>query len=483
MKTLLCALVSCLLAAPRAARAETPDALAIEAYVRGEMAAIGVPGCALALVHGDDVVFASGIGVADVRTGERVTARTPFLIASNTKSFTALAVAQLAEDDLLDLDDPVQRHLPEFTLADEGGAAPITLRHLLNHTSGLSRQVGLVGMYDDLNPAGHVAALAHTRPERAAGERYEYSNANYRVLDAVIERVSGVTYAEHLQARVFAPLDMVDGRASEAQARQAGLSAGHRLWFGEPRAELLPIISEPVLALSARDHAHALILHTNSGVYGGLRVVSEASLGALHTPPQGSKYAMGWKQSEVDGVPILRHSGAAANFRAEMFLVPERRLGGALLCNAYHHLTHEDYLRIARGFASMALGGGAPQVEEPGFQERLQGIVLVASIPLLGSLLKLLWTPWWRRRMTRRVSAGEGWFKLLLLPILGELALLVGVLWALPIAIGTPLAVLIDFVPDLSRLIIAALVLDTVILGVRTVLSWRALQPMGRTAE
>ena len=123
------------------AQSDSPDFAAIDAYVEGQVEALNLPGLALGIVHGDQIMHLQSFGIADP-TGRVVTVRTPFLIASMTKSFTALAIMQLVEAGRLDLDAPAQQYLPWFRVADASASAQITVRYLLNQTSGLSTLTG-----------------------------------------------------------------------------------------------------------------------------------------------------------------------------------------------------------------------------------------------------------------------------------------------------------------------------------------------------
>lgn len=113
--------------APDAAAVAEPDYAAIDSYVAGELARLHLPGAALVVVQGEHTVHLRGFGVADP-SGRPVSAQTPFLLGSSTKSFTALAVMQLVEAGQLDLDAPVQRYLPWFRVADPAASAAITVR-------------------------------------------------------------------------------------------------------------------------------------------------------------------------------------------------------------------------------------------------------------------------------------------------------------------------------------------------------------------
>ena len=116
--------------------AASPDFAAIDAYIAQEMRDVRIPGLALGIVHNDEVAHLQGFGLAD-GSGRVVTPQTPFILASASKSFTALAIMQLVEDGKVDLDAPAVTYLPSFSVGDESASATITVRHLLNHTSGL----------------------------------------------------------------------------------------------------------------------------------------------------------------------------------------------------------------------------------------------------------------------------------------------------------------------------------------------------------
>src|SRR6184192_3535553 len=125
-----------LLSVSAAAHSTEPDIASIDAYISAQMQANHIPGVALGLVHNDQIVHLRGFGTAD-QSGRAVTPQTPFILASVSKSFTALAIMQLVEAGKVELDAPVQRYLPAFQVADPVASAQITVRHLLQHTSGI----------------------------------------------------------------------------------------------------------------------------------------------------------------------------------------------------------------------------------------------------------------------------------------------------------------------------------------------------------
>src|SRR5215212_5547681 len=173
--------------APAAAapRPDAPDFAAIDAYVQSEMQAARLPGLALGIVQGDQIVHLKGFGSADP-SGRPVTPQTPFIIGSTTKSMTAVAIMQLVEAGKVALDAPVQRYLPWFHIADPDASARITIRHLLNHTSGLPTTTGgeFVTSADTSDRAleQRVRALSSAELTAPVGTIWQYWNANYDVL-------------------------------------------------------------------------------------------------------------------------------------------------------------------------------------------------------------------------------------------------------------------------------------------------------------
>src|SRR5215217_1417802 len=127
-------------------QADGPDFDAIDAYVQHQLQEMRMPGAALGIVKGDEIVHLESFGDAD-DSGRAVTPETPFKIGSTSKSFTALAIMQLVEDGKVDLDAPVQRYIPWFRVADPTASKHITVRHLLNQTSGIPTAAGLPYMY------------------------------------------------------------------------------------------------------------------------------------------------------------------------------------------------------------------------------------------------------------------------------------------------------------------------------------------------
>src|SRR5258708_32628147 len=334
--------------AGRTSFSHATDTVAIDAYVIAQMRSMRIPGLALGIVKDNQVIYLRGYGVADP-TDTHVTPETPFIIGSITKSFTALALMQLVEQGKVELDAPVQRYIPWFRLADPDSSARLSLRHLLYHTSGISRYIGreLLAGQGDASLEQRVRELSTVEPIHPVGEVFQYSNANYLVLGLVIEQVSGQAYGEYIREHIFTTLQMHHSFVSETDALQNGMAQGYRWWFGIPFPDGVPYLPDVLpagfLLCSTEDMAHYLITHINGGQYGETSILSPAGIAELHRPSAaiGSTdacYGMGWVTESINGVTMLAHPGDTANFHADMIMLPESQWGIIVLTNANNAL-------------------------------------------------------------------------------------------------------------------------------------------------
>jgi CubicO group peptidase (beta-lactamase class C family) len=221
------------------APARPPDLGDVDRFLSASLDRAAIPGMAVAITRGDTVVFARGYG-RDGREQD-VTAHTPFRIASLSKSFTAAAVLQLVEAGRVDLDASVQTYLPTFATADPNASRRITVRQLLNQTSGMA-DAGYPGVTRDqpANLRDRLVGLHDAHLVSPPGTEFHYFDPNYQVLAALVEAVTGQPFEEHLRRRLFAPLGMAETAA--APTAQVGtdavprLAPGHVLVLGTPVA-------------------------------------------------------------------------------------------------------------------------------------------------------------------------------------------------------------------------------------------------------
>ncbi len=410
----------------------------IDAYVQREMGRLHIPGVSLAIVDDGKIVHARGFGRARPG-GETPTPQTPFFIGSLTKSVTALAVMQLVEAGKIDLDAPVQRYLHWFRVADARASAEITVRHLLNQTSGLPTIAGEIALADFDNSRDaterQARALSTQVLARPAGSKWEYSNANYNVLGLIIEAASGELYADYVQKHILTPLDMSHTYTSQAEAKRDGLAVGHRYWFGIPvAAPNTPIAhgSLPAggLISSSEDMARYMIAILNGGRYGDVQILSGAGIdelqrGSVDVSAYGltmGQYAMGWWVDKIGQMRLVWHSGTLPHFAGFMALLPEQKKGVILLFNACHHWMNPVLTGVGMGVAGLLAGEQPTAIPVvPMIPWMLRGQALIPAVQFAGVVATLRMLRQWCVDPESRPSGRRAWGIHILLPLIANL--------------------------------------------------------------
>jgi CubicO group peptidase (beta-lactamase class C family) len=411
----------------------------IDAYLEEQMRRLNTPGAAWAIVEGEQVVHWRGFGQARPG-GEAPSPQTPFFIGSLTKSFTALAVMQLVEAGRVELDAPVQRYLPWFQIADPAASAQITVRHLLNQTSGLPLLPSEVALadFDDRPDAieRQVRALAGLKITRPVGTQWGYSNFNYNILGLIVETVSAEPYADFIQKHIFNPLEMRHSYASKKEARQNGLAVGHRHWFSFP----FPTPDMPVpcgslpsgqLISCAEDLAHYLIACLNGGRYGDKQILSEAGIDELHHGVKDctmfgittGKYGMGWFDIDLGAAKTFSHGGNVPDFSAYMALVPQQKKGLVLLLNADPYGMPPVLEEVGMGATALLAGQQPAPIQLDFLKWIMRCLPLIPLLQVTGFFATLRLLGHWRQHPAARPSPGSVWGRHILLPLIPNLSL------------------------------------------------------------
>jgi CubicO group peptidase (beta-lactamase class C family) len=308
------------------------------------------PGAAVLVVHKGHTVFRSGYGVTDLRTLHPIDATTNFRLASFTKQFTATCIMLLAHDGKLHYDDHLTDFFPEFPAYGK----PITVRNLLNHTSGLPDYEDiLMKQYPDtpeekipqILDAGVLKLLEQqTSAKFPAGSKWEYSNSGYAILAMIIEKVSGESFGQFLHNRIFAPLQMTNTLAYEKSRndvpnRGYGHTKKGERWQQTDQSPTSAVLGDGGIYSSIDDLAkwdRALREHT---------LLSEAEMQPALTPVQptggsaklgqGSdvRYGFGWFLASYQGHKRMSHDGETIGFRTTIQRFPEDNLTVIVLAN------------------------------------------------------------------------------------------------------------------------------------------------------
>ncbi len=336
-------------AAGLADRPQVADALALlDLWLREQIASGAVPGFSIALVHDQDVVWTNGYGFADLESRRPATPSTLYRIGSVTKLFTATAVLQLRDAGQLSLDDPVAKHLPEFRVRDPFPAStPVTLRHLLTQTSGLTRDAPFPHWTTHVFPSREqvLASLADLELTHRPGETYKYSNLGMGLLGLVVERRSGLSYAEYLRERIFAPLGMASSTAAPTAEhhRRRATSYYRKAADGSRRVfdyyDMEGLAAAGNVVSSVEDLAAFARLQFRDGAAGGAQILAGTTLREMQRPQfvypsfEGGR-GLGFGVSRSDGVTFVAHGGWIGGNRAHLLLVPAEKIAVIVAANA-----------------------------------------------------------------------------------------------------------------------------------------------------
>jgi CubicO group peptidase (beta-lactamase class C family) len=294
------------------------------------------PGASVVVIRDDEVVARRAYGMADLERHVPAAPETDYRLASVSKQFTAMCILLLAQDGKLQLDQPVRRILPRLPRA----AAAVTIRHLLNHTSGLID-------YEDLIPATRTAQLddndvlallaAKDSLYFPAGSAYRYSNSGYVLLGIIVARVSGMSFPAFVHARIFAPLGMT---ASVAHIEGSD-TIPHRAYGYSPRGGGWEQTDQSVTSATLGDGG----IYTNvddlvhwDRALSDTTLVSADLMAHATTPPvlprgAPTEYGFGWFIDNYRGETRWRHTGETSGFRNAIQRFPARHLTVIVLTN------------------------------------------------------------------------------------------------------------------------------------------------------
>jgi len=335
--------------APSAAQslASNPEVRAqidlFSAWLEGQIEIRGLPGVVVGVVSGDELVWARGFGHEDVAADRPMRTDTRFRMASHSKLFTATAIMQLREEGKLRLDDPVVDYLPWFTFR---GASPddppITIEHLLTHSSGLPREARAHWTDFDFPSAQEIRALMPERRAPFSPEvRWKYSNLAYTIAGMVVEEVSGMSWADYLEVNIFDPLGMSASSVDVPDPKLATpygsrMPDGSRTVFSFVDARGMAAATG--LTSTVEDMARFVSAQFRKGARGGDRVLGTASLREMHrvrmlengwTRGQG----IGFSVRRVDGKLFVGHGGGYPGYTTNTTIQLDSKVGVMVLTN------------------------------------------------------------------------------------------------------------------------------------------------------
>jgi CubicO group peptidase (beta-lactamase class C family) len=333
----------------------------IDKYVDRGMQGWQIPAVSVCIVKDGQVVFAKGYGVKRVATNERVDENTLFMIGSNTKAFTATALAQLASQGKLSLDDKVVKWWPEFKVHDPWITKEMNIRDLLSHRMGYETFQGDFMFFDsDLQAAQVFEKFGKLKPMHGFRSRWGYTNAGFAAAGEVIHKVSGKTWEQYLEEEIIAPLGMERTTATVFDLRMASnIAFPHSIHDGKTAmvafGNLGGMAPAGSMSSSAVDISRWMLAQLDSGRLDGKQVIPWNAIattwephsilgsgGPMFNTGHFSLYGLGWFLEEYSGKKIVSHTGGVNGYVTSVTLLPEEKLGIAVFTNTDQNHFYED---------------------------------------------------------------------------------------------------------------------------------------------
>ena len=309
-----------------------------------------IPGLAVGVVKENQVLMADGFGYTDLDEEEEVTSETVFATGSCTKSFTTTSLAYLVDDGLLEWDKPVKEYIPSFKMADSVATNRLTPRDLVTHISGLPGHdmVWFLSQIDSREEL--VGRLEYLELSKDIRQAYQYNNMLYAVAGHLVERLTDYSWEEHIEDKIFNPLQMDNANLTE-EAMVAGNYA-HPHTISQGQVKEVPLYTYPAMGpcgavnASVTDMCKWLRFNINKGSYDGEQLISEDKLTELVIPrvyvdrPVGFNElshfhgGMGWGIKYYRGHKSVGHYGGIDGFTAYTGFLPDDGIGIVLLMNS-----------------------------------------------------------------------------------------------------------------------------------------------------
>ena len=319
------------------------------------------PGAAVIVTQGGKTLLRKAYGMADVSKATPLTPDTAMRLGSITKQFTAVAILMLLDDGKLALDDDITKFLPDYPTRGKR----ITIEHLLTHTSGIVSYTSKAE-FDrsegrDKSVSEMIGMFKDDPLEFEPGTRWAYNNSGYFLLGAVIEKLSGQTYATFLEERIFKPLDMrhsaYEGQERTPGPRALGYTKG---WFGATLAK--PISMTQPYAAGALVSTVDDLARWDAAITAGKLLKpatwQKAHASAVLADGKPTNYGYGWQVGKLRGVPMVAHDGGINGFSTSALRLPQQQVYVAVLSNTDSPKVQPDM--VASQAAAIAIGNPFP---------------------------------------------------------------------------------------------------------------------------
>ncbi len=331
----------------------------LDNYINAAMKDWQIPGVAVCIVKDGKVAYMKGYGVKDMNGTDKIDENTLFMIGSNTKAFTATALAMLHskyaannQSDKFSLDDKVQKWLPDFKMYDPWVTKEANIRDLLCHRLGFETFQGDFMYFDsDLTPTEVREKMGKVKPMNSFRSKWGYANCAFLTAGEIIPKVTGKSWAQFITEEIFVPLEMNNSIALTKDIDTAhNKAAAHTVVRGElrkiPYGHIDNLAPAGSISSSVNDMSKWVMAQLNNGKLYNKEVFSQGAIMQTRTPHSimgngghyfnkghFALYGLGWMLSEYAGRKIVSHTGGVNGFVTSVCLIPEEKLGIIVLTN------------------------------------------------------------------------------------------------------------------------------------------------------
>ncbi|RYD95944.1 MAG: serine hydrolase [Sphingobacteriales bacterium] len=321
-------------------------------YINRALTNWRIPGAAVCIVKDNKVVFMKGFGIKELGLNNKVDENTLFMIGSNTKAFTATALAMLANAKKLSLDDKVTKYIPEFKLDSKPATELATVRDLLCHRLGFQTFQGDFTFYNsNLSREDIISRMALLKAPYSFRTRWGYTNSAFLTAGEIIPKVAKQNWDIYLKEKIFAPLGMGNTLGlSVAMQKALNRSVPHTISDGRliaiPYANLDNMAPAGAISSTANDMSKWVLALLNEGKVGKKEIIPQAAINATRQPQDivGTEvhldgevnyqlYGLGWFLQDYHNHRIVMHDGGISGYVSSVTLVPKDNLGIVILTN------------------------------------------------------------------------------------------------------------------------------------------------------
>jgi CubicO group peptidase (beta-lactamase class C family) len=333
----------------------------LDTYVNKALTDWQIPGAAVCIIKNGKVVLMKGYGVKELNGNDNVNENTLFMIGSNTKAFTATALAMLHSEKKINLDDKVTKWIPQFKLDNKAAGEQAIVRDLLCHRIGFQTFQGDFTYWtSNLTRSEIIEKMSHIKAQYPFRTTWGYTNAAFLVGGEIIPKATGnLQWEDFITQKIFAPLGMNNSLAlSKDFANAANKATAHTIADGKllkvPFCNIDNIAAAGSIGSSVSDMSHWVMAQLNAGKYDGKQVIPAAAVaqtwvphsilgngGKMYNTGHFNLYGLGWFLEEYCGKKIVSHTGGVNGFVTSVTLLPEEKLGIIVLTNTDQNSFYE----------------------------------------------------------------------------------------------------------------------------------------------